>query len=654
MPDLNIRRGSDPLIFEGRQSSTRRGSAPPDDSHTSDNAGSTLSRSEEKKYKTSKGQLRRASRRLSLIKFVGRLVVEPRLPGFLQVFNKIKPLVLNLTSLPKIRAFRAFKFLARLQKVCGVPYIPDLEQGRQLDPRQDGGILKRMNRYCLYAIGVYNSDLLHNNGFKIDKDADTGYLITSRLNACVIAARDQAKPTRPAWFLYSDTSNKELVLAIQGSTSANDWLTNLLCAPSKTGAHEGMCQAATHIGQETREIIFGFMQKKPKFKLVLTGHSLGGGCAALLLMRWHSEGTAMPESITSRMEAWAFGTPCYAAMNVGRPYENKIHSITFGRDIVGRASYGSFRDFLLTLHGLCHTMTRNGKQEILQDLRREVEDHRANEDAVLGRVSHTVDTVGEMKKSALEIIHDDKSSDGSDSDMEIDTVDDDDEINDENLVTPFSTRIEFPTYEAPFRQLETVSDLALDVAKTHIKLPLPFKQLNKIVKKRAVDFDRRSNQLKADLLRQTEQSGFLKLYACCATTGGMSPVHPKGDLNRIAEDEILLRTLLGVQAAAISPDEQMMAPAGSYYLIISRIDFLEQDRVLPRLPFNKGDCTVFHFSREAMLRIIKEPVWSIRAILDHSGSLYAQCCNPEILMSPTLASPYITMCDEREESLQCD
>lgn len=590
-----------------------------------------LTPGEKKKYDDARSQFRRASRRYSIVNFVGKRMVEPRVPGFLRVFHKIKPLILNLTTLPPIRAFRAFKFLSRLQKVCCDPYIPDLSNARRLSSKKDANLIKRMNRYCLYAVGVYGAEHLQRHDFKVAKDSQPVSLITSRLKTTLIASREIVQPQRPAWYLFADSTNKELVLGIQGSNSVNDWLTNLLCLPSATGAHEGMSDAAKNLDEELREQVTKFLASKPKYQFILTGHSLGGGVASLLLIRWHQEGSCLAPTITSRMEAWSFGAPCCSALESGDFYEKKIFSITFGRDIVSRLSYGSVRDFLLTLHGLVHTMSRAGKKEIKK---------RLAEASPVGGTGATDDDpyISDLKKSATASTEDwdDHSSQGSGSDFDVEMVDDVDQFEDGGTAEQSDARKKEETlfgssYIVPYRRrLESVEDLALDVSKVKVHLPLPFRELNKIVKKRSADYDRRAMLWRPEEDRHT--SLFFKMYDCCVR-GTTSPVAAKGDPRRDAEDALLATTLASVHAAAISSQEQMMAPAGRYLLIIPRLDFLQQGRELPssEQAFNKGDCAVYEFTRLSMLRIIREPVWSIKAMCDHSTWNYSQCCNPDTL-----------------------
>lgn len=51
--------------------------------------------------------------------------------------------------------------------------------------------------------------------------------------------------------------------------------------------HSGMYSSAVNINNSpVREVVAATLKKHPSYSLVLTGHSLGGGCAALLTMLW--------------------------------------------------------------------------------------------------------------------------------------------------------------------------------------------------------------------------------------------------------------------------------------------------------------------------------------------------------------------------------
>eukprot|EP01057_Protomagalhaensia_wolfi_P002336 Protomagalhaensia_wolfi_Nauph_80__2335@NODE_2531_length_1065_cov_8_849903_g1983_i0_p1_GENE_NODE_2531_length_1065_cov_8_849903_g1983_i0NODE_2531_length_1065_cov_8_849903_g1983_i0_p1_ORF_typecomplete_len290_score62_95Vac_Fusion/PF02346_16/0_32Vac_Fusion/PF02346_16/3_4e03_NODE_2531_length_1065_cov_8_849903_g1983_i093962 len=281
-------------------------------------------------------------------------------------------------------------------------------------------------------------------------------------------------------------------------------------------------------------------------------------------------------------------------------------------------------------------MSRVGKREIVKRLENEANTIGANATYNPAYLEHLSTIKAHAVSESTRDLEDDISDDGSASDMDVDLLDDEPSLSDTENAQGRSPV--FATYEAPLRNLERAEDLAFDAAKVKVKLPLPFRALNKIVKKRALDIDRRSRALKE--LQGLPSSGFSRLADCCSCAG-FSPVAPKGDPLRLAEDELLLKTLLAVQAAAISPEEQMMTPAGTYLLILPRIDFLEQSQPLPKLPFNKGDCVIFNFPRPAMMNIIREPVWSVRAITDHSGSNYAQCCTPDLLKKTYIAPLYV-------------
>eukprot|EP01054_Gregarina_sp_Poly1_P003124 Gregarina_sp_Poly_1__3123@NODE_1880_length_3147_cov_139_171753_g1133_i1_p1_GENE_NODE_1880_length_3147_cov_139_171753_g1133_i1NODE_1880_length_3147_cov_139_171753_g1133_i1_p1_ORF_typecomplete_len292_score39_40_NODE_1880_length_3147_cov_139_171753_g1133_i119082783 len=289
------------------------------------------------------------------------------------------------------------------------------------------------------------------------------------------------------------------------------------------------------------------------------------------------------------------------------------------------------RDLLLTLHGLCYSMSRAGKKEIKERLQQE---------ATVGIVSNIklvrdyveMNSAPNSAKTASTADCDEASSDGTGSDFDVDDLED---IEDDEA--PIS-------YRVPARPKDSKDDLSLDIVRVKIQLPLPFRQLNQIVKRRSIEYDRRLRLFQAE--NQRKKMVLYRIYDCCIR-GPHSPTTSATPEDRNAEDELLRRTLSAVEVAAISPVTEIMAPAGRYFLIVPRIDFLEQDRPLPKWSFNRGDCAIYSFPGSAMHEIVKEPVWSMRAVTDHSAFNYAQGCAPELLR----ILHHVALCDEKSEML---
>ena len=100
--------------------------------------------------------------------------------------------------------------------------------------------------------------------------------------------------------LFPCRANELVVLGIRGSLQVGDLLSDLTAAPFFFGSfgsdgvsghvHPGMLSAATYVQCCTREALEEAARRCPGWPLLLTGHSLGGGVAALLAVLLRASG----------------------------------------------------------------------------------------------------------------------------------------------------------------------------------------------------------------------------------------------------------------------------------------------------------------------------------------------------------------------------
>lgn len=142
------------------------------------------------------------------------------------------------------------------------------------------------------------------------------------------------------------------MLSIRGTWSARDVLTDLCCTgedfetPSGTKhAHHGMLEAARGIAADVEEEVQTFLNTNKDYQLVIVGHSLGGGVAAVLGTLW--------EGVFPGVHVYAYGCPCVGLMDVEPTSSNSIVSVVGEGDPFSCLSLGHIADLSSAIAHLC-------------------------------------------------------------------------------------------------------------------------------------------------------------------------------------------------------------------------------------------------------------------------------------------------------------
>ncbi|KAJ3103380.1 hypothetical protein HDU97_010218 [Phlyctochytrium planicorne] len=183
-----------------------------------------------------------------------------------------------------------------------------------------------------------------------------------------------AAPTQPRMqplnhYVALDRLARVVVVALRGTLGLSDVLTDMRFdyADFRGGrVHAGMLRSAAmkfRKGTVVFEAVDRALRENPGYGLVLTGHSLGGGVAALMALEWacpvdssdvppiKSPRTPFVTSISSGLppgrpiHCYSFGSPCVATFDLAMECKGLVSTLVNGDDIVPTMSLGLVRDF---------------------------------------------------------------------------------------------------------------------------------------------------------------------------------------------------------------------------------------------------------------------------------------------------------------------
>lgn len=113
-----------------------------------------------------------------------------------------------------------------------------------------------------------------------------------------------------------------------------------------------MQSSAVSIDCHIRPTVHQLCEQYPQYRVIVEGHSLGGGTATLLCLLWLRD-PVIAGSDGRRLHAFSFGCPAVVTLGTASQYSNNITSIISARDIVSRASWGAMVNLNNVLLHLC-------------------------------------------------------------------------------------------------------------------------------------------------------------------------------------------------------------------------------------------------------------------------------------------------------------
>jgi len=229
-------------------------------------------------------------------------------------------------------------------------------------------LLFELAHYSIYANAAYGwtLDLAFKRKFHRN-DLQTLIQSTGVQEEDIIATEWSAKTLRPAYFIVRDRDLQTIVLCVRGTLSTRDILTDLCCtAESFTvagddddggdvgdagvdstdhQAHQGMLHSALFVSEAAKSIVRKALADNPGYSLVLVGHSLGSGVAAVLGTLWEED---FPD-----LKVYGYGSPCVGPLG-SKPTESRnVYSVIAEGDPFGALSLGHVADVSNAIAALC-------------------------------------------------------------------------------------------------------------------------------------------------------------------------------------------------------------------------------------------------------------------------------------------------------------
>ena len=156
------------------------------------------------------------------------------------------------------------------------------------------------------------------------------------------------------YFIAVDHVEKKVILAIRGTFSISEIITDVAAfsRPFCGGeAHSEMATIAERTWQVVGPTIVRLLEENPTYELVLTGHSLGAGCAALLNIMCHEDNNKLVNGRPVRCFAFAC-PPVFAPLEAAPRAIKACTGYTNAMDVVPFLSVDSVRHVFASIRAI--------------------------------------------------------------------------------------------------------------------------------------------------------------------------------------------------------------------------------------------------------------------------------------------------------------
>eukprot|EP00484_Ammonia_sp_Unknown_P018669 CAMPEP_0197045230 /NCGR_PEP_ID=MMETSP1384-20130603/21129_1 /TAXON_ID=29189 /ORGANISM="Ammonia sp." /LENGTH=580 /DNA_ID=CAMNT_0042476811 /DNA_START=1 /DNA_END=1743 /DNA_ORIENTATION=- len=190
---------------------------------------------------------------------------------------------------------------------------------------------------------------------------------------------------QPSFYLCVDHAKQKIVISIRGSSSIADALTDVnavakpySCHDIDGHVHEGILASTKFVFDNVTKPLVKICNQYTKYQVIVTGHSLGAGVAALLGLMYNEHPVICKQN---RLRVFAFASPCVISQEFTDKQiaENYIYSIALSTDLVTRLSLESVKQSNLRLDAITNASQDTIKKCMMKLVDEEEEDTNDND-----------------------------------------------------------------------------------------------------------------------------------------------------------------------------------------------------------------------------------------------------------------------------------